>query len=61
MENKCEYFDKCKKVSKYNKALETEDKNELNYVLTVCLDGGRDSCIKEQKSLDEKLEENLDG
>ena len=60
MENSCEYFDKCKKISDYRQGLETEDKNKSNYLLTVCLDGGNDTCIEKQKSLDEKLEENLD-
>jgi len=59
MDEKCEYFDKCNKISDYRKGLEGEDKNKGNYVITVCLDGGSEVCIKEQKSLDKKLEESL--
>lgn len=61
MNNKCEYYNKCNKISDYKKGLEGENKEELNYVLTTCLEGGKDTCIKEQKSLDKKLEEDSNG
>ncbi len=57
MTNECSYFKKCDKASKYKSGLETRDKKELQYFLTVCLNGGDENCIKKQKSLDEKIKE----
>jgi len=59
MDNKCEYFDKCNKISDYRQGLEGENKEEINYVLTVCLNRGDGNCINKQKSLDKKLEGSL--
>jgi len=59
MDNKCEYFDSCKQATKYHKGLEGENKKELNYFLTVCLNRGDENCINKQKSLDKKLEGSL--
>ena len=55
MVKECEYFYKCKQVSNYRNKLKQKDKKPLDYVINTCLKGGDDLCIKEQKSLDRKI------
>ncbi len=57
MSNKCKEYETCDFTLDYRQGLESPDKNYSQHILTVCLDGGNDTCIEKQKSLDEKLEE----
>ncbi len=55
MTNECPYFNNCEKADEYRNGLEDINKRELQYFLTVCLDGGDLDCIKRQKSLDKRV------
>jgi len=57
MSNKCKEYKTCDFTLDYRQGLEGVDKNSLQYIFSVCLNGGKEDCIHKQKSLDEKLEE----
>lgn len=57
MPNKCKEYQTCNFTLPYRQGLEGPDKNSHNYVLTACLEGGKEDCPHDKKTLDKKLKE----
>ena len=55
--NTCAYSNECREFSKYKESLDLADPAKQHYFLSVCSNGGSDICIKKQKSLEKKAQE----